>query len=186
MPTGSPVLVVANHQSVLDICQVTLMARPHVPAFVARAAATPASCPSSPSASAFSAAPSSTRSATPRGAIDAVRRGARELPHGILIFPEGHRSLDGAIRPSAPRGLETILGARRTPVYLVLNEGVWRVRRFADLLFRVHLIDARSEMMGPFEPPADDARLPEFIQGLRQTLVTAWRRSGPGSAPPLA
>ena len=57
------------------------------------------------------------------------------------------------------------------PVYLVLNEGVWRVRRLADLLFRVPLIDAHSEVIGPFEPPADAARLPEFIRGLRATLV---------------
>ena len=49
------------------------------------------------------------------------------------------------------------------PVYLVLNEGVWRVRRLADLLFRVPLIDAYSEVIGPFEPPADAALLPGFI-----------------------
>jgi hypothetical protein len=57
------------------------------------------------------------------------------------------------------------------PVYLVLNEGIWRVRRLADLLFRVHLIDAHSEVMGPFEPPADEAQLPQFIDGLRAALV---------------
>jgi 1-acyl-sn-glycerol-3-phosphate acyltransferase len=107
----------------------------------------------------------------PQGAVEAIRRGARELPHGLVIFPEGHRSRDGAIRPFRTKGLETILGERRSPVYLVLNEGVWRGRRFTDLLFRVHLIDVWSEVMGPFEPPADDTALPEFIQGLRRTLV---------------
>src|SRR5512135_661282 len=35
IPTASPVLVVANHQSLLDICQATLLARPRSPAFVA-------------------------------------------------------------------------------------------------------------------------------------------------------
>jgi len=36
LPTASPVLVVANHQALLDICQITLMAHPRVPAFVTR------------------------------------------------------------------------------------------------------------------------------------------------------
>jgi 1-acyl-sn-glycerol-3-phosphate acyltransferase len=89
----------------------------------------------------------------------------------MIIFPEGHRSHDGTIRPFRTAGIETILGERRTPVYLVLNEGVWRVRRLADLLFRVHLIDAYSEVLGPYEPPADDAGLSAFILDLRETLV---------------
>jgi hypothetical protein len=73
------------------------------------------------------------------------------------------------------------------PVYLVLNEGVWRVRRFSDLLFRVHLIDAQSEVIGPFEPPAGAALLPEFIDGLRATLVARLGEiRGTGAAPPPA
>jgi 1-acyl-sn-glycerol-3-phosphate acyltransferase len=120
----------------------------------------------------------------PAGAVEAVRRGARELPHGLLIFPEGHRSRDGAIRPFRTAGLETALRERRTPVYLVVNDGVWRVRRLADLLFRVHLIDARSEVMGPFEPPADDAALPEFIAELRRTLVDRLAELRAGAEPP--
>jgi hypothetical protein len=56
-------------------------------------------------------------------------------------------------------------------VYLVMNDGVWRVARFTDLLFRVHLIDAYSEVMGPFEPPADPAEWPAFVKGLRARLA---------------
>ena len=51
-----------------------------------------------------------------------------------------------------------ILRERPRPVYLVLNDGTFRVRRFVDLLFRVHLIDAVSEVMGPFAPPSDPER----------------------------
>ena len=36
LPTAHPALVVANHQSLLDITQMTLLAQPRVPAFVAR------------------------------------------------------------------------------------------------------------------------------------------------------
>jgi hypothetical protein len=47
---------------------------------------------------------------------------------------------------------------------------VWRVARFSDLLFRVHLIDAYSEVLGPFEPPQDPAAWPAFVRMLRETL----------------
>jgi 1-acyl-sn-glycerol-3-phosphate acyltransferase len=170
LPTASPVLVVANHQALVDICQVTLLAQPRVSAFVARRRYA-RFVPLVSACIRLLGSPIVDPKRDPAGAVEAIRRGARELPHGIMLFPEGHRSIDGAIRPFRTAGLETVLGERRMPVYLVLNEGVWRVRRLADLLFRVHLIDARSEVIGPFEPPADDKALPEFIQGLRQTLV---------------
>jgi 1-acyl-sn-glycerol-3-phosphate acyltransferase len=106
----------------------------------------------------------------PRGAVEAVRRGARELPHGISIFPEGHRSVDGAVRPFRAAGLEAFLRERRVPVYLVVNDGVFQVRRLADLLFQVHLIDGPPSVRAR-SSPGDDERLPEFIEGLRGRLV---------------
>jgi hypothetical protein len=58
------------------------------------------------------------------------------------------------------------------------------VRRLADLLFRVHLIDARSEVWGPFAPPEDPAAFPQFVQELRGSLVArlAERRATPPPA----
>ena len=170
LPTAAPVLVVANHQALLDICQITLMAHPRVPAFVTRRRYA-RFVPLVSQCIRLLGSPIVDPKRDPRGSVEAIRRGARELPHGMAIFPEGHRSHDGEVRPFRAAGLETILTERRMPVYLVLNEGVWRVRRLADLLFRVPLIDAYSEVMGPFEPPADAALLPGFIGELRGTLV---------------
>jgi 1-acyl-sn-glycerol-3-phosphate acyltransferase len=170
LPTASPILVVANHQSLLDICQITLMARPRVPAFVTRRRYA-RFVPLVSACIRLLGSPIVDPKRDPRGSVEAVRKGARDLPHGMAIFPEGHRSRDGEIRKFRAAGLETILTERPLPVYLVLNEGVWRVRRLTDLLFRVHLIDASSEVMGPFEPPANPDRLPEFVLSLREALV---------------
>ena len=170
LPTTEPVVIVANHQSLTDILQVALLAHPRVPAYVARRRYQ-RFVPLVSASMRLLGCPIVDPRRDPAGALEAVGRGARELPHGLLIFPEGHRSVDGSIRPFRATGLETILRERRVSVYLVVNEGVWRVRRLADLLFRVHLIDARSEVEGPFDPPEDDARLPEFIAGLRRRLV---------------
>jgi 1-acyl-sn-glycerol-3-phosphate acyltransferase len=170
IPTASPVVVVANHQALLDIVQVTLMAEPRVPAFVTRTRYA-RFVPLVSASLRLAGAPLVDPKRDPKGAVEAVRRGAAELPHGIIIFPEGHRSLDGAVRPFRTAGLAAALEARRVPVYLVVNDGTWRGRRLLDLLFRVHLIDAFSEVLGPYEIPKDPAEIPGFITRLRQTIV---------------
>ena len=170
IPTHEPVFVVANHQSLTDILQVTLMSAPLVPAFVTRARYE-RWIPLVSTSARLLGSPFIDPRRDPGGAASRIEKAARELENGLLIFPEGHRSRDGSILPFRGTGLETMLRARPLPVYLVLNEGVYRVAGFADLLFRVHLIDAHSEVMGPFVPPADPSELPEFARSLRQALV---------------
>lgn len=185
LPTAAPVVIVANHQSLTDILQVSLLAHPRVPAYVTRSRYK-RFVPLVSACMRLLGCPIVDPRRDPAGSIEAVCRGARELPHGLLIFPESHRSVDGAIRPFRPAGLEAILRERRAPVYLVVNDGVWRVRRFADLLFRIHLIDARSVAEGPFEPPEDDSRLPAFIAGLRSRLVDRLAEMRSEARPPPA
>jgi 1-acyl-sn-glycerol-3-phosphate acyltransferase len=170
IPTGSPLYVVANHQALLDIVQVTLLSRPRVPAFVTRTRYA-RFVPLVSACIRLLGCPLVDPKRDPRGALEAVRRGARDLPHGLLIFPEGHRSTTGEVRPFRSAGLLAMLDERRLPVYVVVNDGTWRVRRLTDLLFRVHVVDADSEVLGPWEPPADAAQLPEFVQGLREAIA---------------
>jgi 1-acyl-sn-glycerol-3-phosphate acyltransferase len=175
LPTHEPVLIVGNHQSLTDIMQVTLLAKPFVPAFVARRRYE-RFVPLISASMRLLGCPIVDPRSDPQGAVLAIRRGARELPHGLTIFPEGHRSRDGGVLPFRLTGAETILGERLVPIYLVVNDGVWRVGRLSDLLFRVHLIDAYSEVLGPFAPPADPAERTDFLRGLRDTLVAALER----------
>jgi len=183
LPTADPVLIVANHQSLTDILQITLMSTPRVPAFVARRRYE-RYVPLVSACIRMVGCPIVDPKRDPEGSVEAIRRGARELPHGVIIFPEGHRSRDGEILPFRAAGVLTILEERSMPVYLVLNDGVWRVARFSDLLFRVHLIDACSQVLGPFGPPQDPAARPAFVRMLRDTLVArlAERRREAGPA----
>jgi hypothetical protein len=64
-----------------------------------------------------------------------------------------------------------MLEEKRVPVYLVVNEGAWRVRTFFDLLYRVHLMDAFSEVLGPYEIPEDPEKIPAFIGRCREIIV---------------
>lgn len=170
LPTGSPVVIVANHQSLLDIVQITLMAEPLVPAFVTRKRYA-RFVPLVAASVRMLGCPLVDPKRDPRGAVEAVREGVRTLPNGILIFPEGHRSRNGEILPFRRSGLEAALTERRLPVYMAVGDGSWKAATFVDLLFGVHKIDAYTEAFGPFEPPADPAELPAFIKMLREHMI---------------
>jgi 1-acyl-sn-glycerol-3-phosphate acyltransferase len=183
LPTAHPALIVANHQSLLDITQMTLLAQPRVPAFVARSRYE-RFVPLVSASMRLLGSPIIDPRRDARGAVEAILKGARELPHGVVLFAEGHRSRDGSMRPFRAAGIEAVLAERRLPVYLVLNDGVWRVRRLADLLFRTYLIDGWSGTFGPFEAPTDPQGLPAFVTHLQETLARhlAHHRAGDETA----
>jgi 1-acyl-sn-glycerol-3-phosphate acyltransferase len=181
LPTREPVLVIGNHQSLTDILQVTLLATPFVPAFVTRKRYE-RFVPLVSASMRLLGCPIVDPKRDPEGALEAIRRGARELPHGVSIFPEGHRSRDGRVLPFRLAGAEAVLAERPMPVYLVVNDGAWRVGRLSDLLFRVHWIDAYSEVLGPFAPPAEPAERTAFLRSLRERLVEALERHRAGAA----
>jgi 1-acyl-sn-glycerol-3-phosphate acyltransferase len=170
LPTSSPVIIVANHQSLLDIVQITLMAEPLVPAFVTRKRYA-RFVPLVAASVRMLGCPLVDPKRDPRGAVEAVRQGVRALPNGILIFPEGHRSRSGEILPFRRSGLEAALLEKRLPVYMAVGDGSWKAATFLDLLFGVHKIDAYTEAFGPFEPPADPEELPAFIKMLREQMI---------------
>jgi 1-acyl-sn-glycerol-3-phosphate acyltransferase len=175
LPTDQPVLVVMNHQALTDILQVTLLSDPLVPAFVTRTRyqwfipLVSQSCR-------LLNSPFVNPKRDARRAIQAVAEAARTQTHGLLIFPEGHRTRTGEVGSFRAGGLQAILAARRTPVYVGVNEGVWKTRRFVDTLFGLHQIDAYSEVFGPFDPPEDPAELPAFIKRLRDMIVDRLRQ----------
>lgn len=168
LPTGAPMLAVMNHQSLLDIPTAILMARPCVPWFVTRrryGRFIPAvslcirllGCPL-------------IEPRDRRQSLRMLRETARGQPHGVLIFPEGHRSPDGEVRPFKTAGAELMLRERLVPVYLVVTDGFWRCRHIMDFVFNMNMIDGWTEVLGPFEPrPGQD--LGEFLEELRDRMI---------------
>ena len=169
IPTGAPCLVVGNHQSLVDPAVLVTMAEPWVPAFVARSRY--AKVPVVGTAMRWARCPIIDPTRDARGAVAAVAASAARLEHGLVIFPEGHRTLDGEVRPFRTSGLIAILTARRLPVYLAVTDGLWINRTLADAVFNVHKMRGETEILGPFAPPQDPAAIPAFIDELRDTLV---------------
>ncbi len=117
----------------------------------------------------------------PRGAvreIRAARAAAAARPDDLPRGPPQHGRRDPAVpeprasRPSwppAPAGLPR--AQRRSLARAALH----------DLLFRVHLIDAMSEVIGPYEPPGR----PGGAARVRRTAAPrSWSTRLAGAAPP--
>jgi 1-acyl-sn-glycerol-3-phosphate acyltransferase len=169
VPTREPMLVLMNHQSLLDIPTAGLMSHPYVPQFVTRKRYHYGVPAVSPCLRLMGCPVVDPRDR--KGALRAVRDAARALEHGMLIFPEGHRTRDGEIGEWKTAGILTVLRERRLPVYLIVTDGFWNARRFVDFAVGVTGIRGQTVVLGPFTPPEDVDALPAFVQGLRETMV---------------
>jgi 1-acyl-sn-glycerol-3-phosphate acyltransferase len=167
--TESPVLIVMNHQSLIDILSVTMMSQPYVPAFVTRsryARFIPAVSP----CVRMLGGPIVNPRRDPRGSVAAVRAAAPHQLHGLILFPEGHRSRDGEIQPFRTAGAQATLAAHPMPVQIVVTDGGWKTRRFVDFVFNVHGLRVRTEALGTVAAPASEEQVPAFLQELRARM----------------
>jgi len=167
VPTAGPVLVVMNHQSLIDIPMASLLAGPRALRFVARAAY----ARFVPLVSVLLRISDAVVVDPDRAGREAVRRlarAARSLESGLLIFPEGERTRDGSLAPFRAAGLRAVLRARRLPVYLIVVDGAWPCRTLWDFAWRGSRLDARARVLGPLAPPEEDARLPAFVTELER------------------
>ncbi len=175
LPTDRATLILMNHQSQIDILVATLMSRPYAPHFVPRERYTRWYVPLVAPTIYLLDPPVVDPRRDAKGALDAMRRAALQGDRALLVFPEGHRSLDGELRPFKTAGTIAVLQARRMPVYLVVTDGYWAGRRFVDFLGNVPKLRGETEVLGPFEPPAEAASLPAFVEECRGRIVTHLR-----------
>ncbi len=170
IPTDSPCLIVGNHQSVLDpAIVVAKLAHPRVAAFVARSRY--GSVPVVGASMRAVGCPIIDPTRDARRAVAIIAEAATHLRHGIIIYPEGHRTRDGELLPFRVAGMNAILAARRVPVYLVVSDGLWVNRTLTDVVFNVHRMHGVTEVIGPFSPPEDAAAIPAFVDSLRDTMA---------------
>ena len=106
-----------------------------------------------------------------RGLLDAARRVALGK-NALLIYPEGHRSRNGAILPFMKPGLRLFLSrAPKPPVYVAVIDGLGDRRGFLDSALRLAGSDVRVAIAGPYNTPARDVELDGFIDSLRDRMV---------------
>lgn len=103
--------------------------------------------------------------------VDEAAERTRAGETSFFIFPEGHRSKDGSILPFMIRGLTIALSRIPRPVYCIVGDGMWRARTLADTMVRVAGSVVRVRVIGPFEPPQEEADIPAFITFLRDRMI---------------
>ena len=168
-------IVVMNHQSVLDIpLGISLVPGPYplIPTRGRYSRGLPAISPLARLAR-FPFV-SQGRTAT-RAELLAIRDAADQVARGdqsLIIYPEGHRTLDGLIADFMKSGLKLILSRARRPVYCIVADGMWHARTFADAAFRFAGTSVRVTVLGPFQIP-EPSQIDSFIDELRSRMIEA-------------
>jgi|SRR5262245_10271894 len=187
-----PLVLVMNHQSLLDIPAGVALLRGPYPVIPIRERYT-RRFPGISGLARLAEFPSlkqgerATRAehAAMMAAAEAVERGERTM----LIYPEGHRSKDGELQTFMARGLKLVFRYAPTrPVYLAVIDGAWRLRSFADIAFRLAGQRVRIQVLGPYAVPPERAEHDAFIDSLRADMAQALARlrGTTPSAVPLA
>lgn len=173
-------IVLMNHQSLLDIPVAVQRVRGPCPIIPTRDRFT-RGVPVIASLARLCGFPSLSQGAHARreehramvGAAEDVARGERTL----VIYPEGHRSRDGEIQPFMTSGLQLVF--RHTgdrPVYLVVVDGLWRLRSVADITLRLAGSVCTVQILGPYTVPPDPRDHAAFIAGLRDEMLAVLER----------
>jgi 1-acyl-sn-glycerol-3-phosphate acyltransferase len=124
---------------------------------------------------------------TGRGELDSLADTARSSQLPIAIFPEGHRTRDGEIREWKRAGLDAFLSARDWTVYVLVLDGLWRTARIPDFIRNLGGVRCRVECAGRFEYDGRGREShDEFVDRLRRVMcdkLAAMRSESGLSAP---
>jgi len=184
IPAEPGVLVLMNHQSLIDIPFVVISMSGVYPRIVTRARYA-ARIPAISHMIRLYRYPLVDPGNTTRRSMDELGRDAAASRHPLVIYPEGTRTRNGRIGRFKLLGLATILRARRWQVYVLVVDGLWKWQRLKDLVGNLSSIRVAARTMGPYRspPPGDDPR--PFIGEMRSVMtgmLTEMRSPG-GAAP---
>jgi 1-acyl-sn-glycerol-3-phosphate acyltransferase len=173
-----PVVVIMNHQSVLDIPLGVLMTPgpyPLIPTRDRYGRRIPGIAP----LTRLAQYPllSQGRTAT-REELLALKHAADKVKAGdnsLVIFPEGHRTRHGEVAPFMKSGLSLILPRAQRPVYCIVADGMWHARTFWDAALRFAGLQVHASVLGPFAPPKR-GETDAFLDEMRERMIAEIER----------
>jgi 1-acyl-sn-glycerol-3-phosphate acyltransferase len=177
IPCRPDVLVIMNHQSLLDIPLVVRSVEHGYPRIVTRRRYT-RGIPVISHMTRLYQYPVVDPQATVKGHVKGLQEASRDGTTPIAIFPEGSRTHHGELAPWKRMGLRLLLSERQWDVYLVVADGLWGARSVPGFVRGVSQMDIRNAQVGPFRSPPADGDVDAFIVEMRarmETLLTELR-----------
>lgn len=171
IPGRPGVLILMNHQSLLDIPLGIRCTADHYPLIVTRKRYA-SGIPLVSHMLRLYGFPLVEPGARAREQLVQLAATARSADRPLLIFPEGGRTRDGSIREFRRGGLESILPQRRWETYVLVGDGFWRCARLTEYVSNISAVRGSLRCAGPFPfDPALDAP-GEFAQRMREQMIT--------------
>lgn len=150
IPCRAGVLVVMNHQSLIDIPIGCEMVPDGYPRFVTHARygkGIPLVSHIIRMIRAITVHPGHTG----HHELERLVEAGRTSEHPIILFPEGHRTKDGEIRPWKRGALDAFLSARAWTIHVVVIDGLWNSARIPGFIRTITQVRCRVESAGVFE-----------------------------------
>jgi 1-acyl-sn-glycerol-3-phosphate acyltransferase len=185
---SDPVVVIMNHQSVLDIPLGVLMTPgpyPIIPTRDRYGRKIPGIAPLTRIAEYPLVSHGRTAK---REELLALKHAADKVKAGtnsLVIFPEGHRTRHGEIAPFMKSGLALILPRAQRPVYCIVADGMWQARTIWDAALRFAGLRVHARVLGPFAPP-ERGDTDAFLDDLRERMIAEIEQMRRGGAVPRA
>ena len=100
-----------------------------------------------------------------------LQESARTSEVPFMIFPEGHRTRDGEIGPFMTTGLRLILRARPWRVYAFVVDGYSGYPKLSDFFAGMAKLEGRIELVGEFDWPDPKGDHNAFATEIRQRMI---------------
>jgi 1-acyl-sn-glycerol-3-phosphate acyltransferase len=174
VPTGPGVLVVMNHQSLLDIpLVVQAVAGEGYPRIVTRDRYSRWIPLISQMVRLYQypVVDPTAKSSELRRNLEHIAAQARDSQVPLVVFPEGSRTRDGEIGRFKRGALNSILAARPWTVHVYVADGFWRVARYWDFVRHVTGLRGQVEHAGILEWTDPQADPEPFIEAIRERMV---------------
>ena len=180
IPSAPGVLVLMNHQSLLDIPIVVRSLAHGYPRIVTRKRYA-RGVPLLSKMIKLYEYPVVDPTGPMRGQLKMLQSVARDPRVPIVLYPEGTRSRDGALLPFRRGAVDTLLRHRQWEVYLLTSDGTLPCGRFKDMLSGVDTVHCRAIVSGPFATPSDPHEIASWLEemeGRMRHSLAGLRRGG--------